>query len=87
MGRTEAARELARRTQPQRTQSGTEVTGSNQAAGATTGASLYATESDVEVLHIQGVVFNEFAAGFDVFAHKRAEDSFTLGDVFEPDRK
>ena len=28
-----------------------------------------------------------FAAGFDVFAHQRAEDGFALGQVFELDRE
>jgi hypothetical protein len=38
---------------------------------------------DVQVLHIQRVVFYEFSAGFYVFAHQGGEDSFALGDVFE----
>ncbi len=38
---------------------------------------------DIQVLHIQRIVFDELAPGFDVFAHQRAEDDFALGDVFE----
>jgi hypothetical protein len=37
---------------------------------------------DVEVLDVEGVVFDEFAAGFYVFAHQGGEDGFTFGDVF-----
>ena len=40
---------------------------------------------DVEVLDVEGVVFNKFAAGFDVFAHQRGEDGFGFGDVFKLD--
>ena len=40
---------------------------------------------DVQVLHVQRVVFDELSAGFHVFAHQRREDSFALGDVFETD--
>jgi len=38
---------------------------------------------DIQVLHIQRVFFDEFAAGFHVFAHQRGEDGLALGDVFE----
>src|SRR5215469_17029532 len=31
---------------------------------------------DVEVLHVQRVVFDELPAGFDVFAHKSRKDGF-----------
>jgi len=37
---------------------------------------------DVEVLDVEGVVFNEFAAGFNVFAHERGEDGFGFGNIF-----
>src|SRR5208337_370254 len=37
---------------------------------------------DVQVLHVQRVVFDKLAAGFDVFAHQGSEDGFALGDVF-----
>jgi hypothetical protein len=40
---------------------------------------------DVEVLDVERVVFDEFAAGFDVFAHERGEDGLGFGDVFELD--
>src|ERR1035437_24540 len=40
---------------------------------------------NIQVLHVQRVVFDEFSAGFYVFAHQRREDGFALGDVFEPD--
>jgi hypothetical protein len=45
-----------------------------------------ATRSDVQVLHIQRVFFDELAASFNVLAHQRGEDGFALGEVFEPDR-
>src|SRR5271166_2794375 len=38
---------------------------------------------NVQVLHVQRVVFDKLSAGFDVFAHQGSEDGFTLGDVFE----
>jgi len=38
---------------------------------------------DIQVLHIQRIVFDKLAAGFDVFAHQSAEDGFALGEVFE----
>src|ERR1700687_709937 len=40
---------------------------------------------DVQILHVQRVVFDEFSAGFYVFAHQRSEDGLTLGYVFEAD--
>jgi len=40
---------------------------------------------DIQVLHVEGVVFDELAAGFYVFAHQRGENGFALGDVFELD--
>ena len=45
----------------------------------------YKSESDIQVLYIEGVVFDELAAGFHVFPHQRGEDGFGLGDVFELD--
>jgi len=42
------------------------------------------TQLDIQILHIQRVVFDEFAAGFDIFAHQGGEDGFALGDVFKP---
>ena len=44
-------------------------------------------ELDIQVLHVQRVVFDELAAGFNVFAHQRGEDGFALGDVFELHRQ
>ena len=38
---------------------------------------------DVEVLHIQRVLFDELAPRFDVFAHERGEDGLALGNVFK----
>ena len=40
-----------------------------------------------KVLDVQGVVLDELAAGFDVFAHESGEDSLGLGNVFELDRE
>src|SRR5580704_11556721 len=40
---------------------------------------------DVEVLHVEGVFFDELAASFDVFAHERGEDLFGGGDVLQLD--
>src|ERR1700693_1581180 len=40
---------------------------------------------DVQILHVQRVFFDEFSAGFYVFAHQRSEDGLTLGYVFEAD--
>ena len=41
---------------------------------------------DVEILHVEGVVFDKFAARFDVLAHERGEDGLGFGDVFKLDR-
>ena len=38
---------------------------------------------DVEVFYIQRIVFDEFAAGFHVFAHKGGEDGLSFGNVLE----
>ena len=40
---------------------------------------------DVEVADVECVLFNEFAAGFDVFAHECGENALALGDVFKFD--
>src|ERR1700678_4441723 len=40
---------------------------------------------DIEILYVEGVFFDEFAAGFYVFAHERGKDGFAFGDVFELD--
>jgi hypothetical protein len=41
---------------------------------------------DVEVTNVECVLFDELAAGFDVFAHQCGEDALALGNVFEFDR-
>src|SRR5271166_5419718 len=33
---------------------------------------------DVEVLHVEGVVFDEFAPRLDIFAHQRGEDGVSF---------
>lgn len=38
--------------------------------------------SDIQVLHIEGVVFDEFATRLRIFAHKRGKDGFGLGKIF-----
>src|SRR5713101_7739009 len=45
----------------------------------------YASLLNVQVLHVQRIVFDEFSAGFYVFAHQGGEDGFALGYVFEAD--
>src|SRR5208283_3180761 len=40
---------------------------------------------DVQVLYVERIVFDEFSAGFYVFAHQGGEDRLALGYVFEPD--
>jgi len=40
---------------------------------------------DIEVLHIQRILFDEFPARFYVFAHQSCEDGFAFGNVFEFD--
>jgi hypothetical protein len=42
---------------------------------------------DVEVFYVEGVVFDEFAALFYVFAHEGGEDLVGFYDVFELDLK
>src|SRR5215471_6328393 len=39
--------------------------------------------SHVEILHIQGILFDELAPTLDVLAHKRRENLFALHGVFE----
>ena len=41
------------------------------------------TRSDIQILHIQRILFNELPARFNVFAHQRGEDGFAFGNVFE----
>src|ERR1019366_7430493 len=38
---------------------------------------------DVEVFHIQRVLFDKLAPGLDILAHQRGEDLFALHGVFE----
>ena len=38
---------------------------------------------DVEVLYVEGIVFNEFSACFDVLAHEGCEDGVGFGDIFK----
>ena len=40
---------------------------------------------DVEVLNIEGVVFDEFASGFDLVAHEDGEDAVGFDGVFDAD--
>lgn len=40
---------------------------------------------DVQVLHIQRIVFDELPPLFYVFTHQRGEDFVGFDDVFEPD--
>src|ERR1017187_1131840 len=42
-------------------------------------------ELDIQILHVERVVFDEFSTRFHVFAHQRGEDSFALGYVFQSD--
>ena len=42
---------------------------------------------DVQVLDVEGVVFDELAAGFNVFSHEGCEDGLGLGEIFELDRE
>ena len=42
----------------------------------------YMAKLDIQVFYIERVVFDELAAGFNVFAHERGEDGFALRDVF-----
>jgi len=45
--------------------------------------SAASSKLDIQVLYVEGVVFDELSAGFYVLAHQRGEDGFALGDVFE----
>ena len=38
---------------------------------------------DVQVLHIERVVFDELASGLHVLTHQSCKDGFALGDIFE----
>lgn len=38
---------------------------------------------DVQVLHIQGVVFDELSPRLDVLSHQSGKDRFALGDILE----
>src|ERR1035437_9761039 len=49
--------------------------------------SIHPRGLDVEVLHVESIVLDELAAGFNVFAHQSGEDGLGFGDVFELDRK
>src|SRR5215472_8257103 len=40
-------------------------------------------KSDIEVFHIQRILFDELTACLDIFAHERCEDGFALGDVLK----
>src|ERR1043166_6098552 len=46
---------------------------------------LHETKSDIQVLHIERVVFDEFAAGFDGVAHQHGEDFVGLDGVVDAD--
>jgi hypothetical protein len=39
--------------------------------------------SDIQILHVERVIFDEFAATLYVFAHQRGEDDLALGGVFQ----
>lgn len=39
---------------------------------------------DIQVLHVQGVLFDELAARFHVFAHQCGKDGFGFRDIFQP---
>src|SRR5262245_59706567 len=39
--------------------------------------------SNIQVLHVQRIVFDELASCFYVFTHQRGEDGFGFGQVFE----
>ena len=43
------------------------------------------TGLDVEVLYVEGVVFDELAALLDVFAHQGGEDLLCFDEIFELD--
>ena len=42
---------------------------------------------DIQVLHIESVIFDKFSARFDIFAHEGGEDGVGLGEVFQLDLK
>jgi hypothetical protein len=43
------------------------------------------TNSDIQVLHIQRILFNELAARLDILTHQRGKDRFRLRNVLELD--
>jgi hypothetical protein len=43
------------------------------------------TKLDIQILHVERIVFDKFAACFYVLTHQRGEDGLALGDVFELD--
>src|SRR5579885_2580368 len=43
------------------------------------------TVLNIEVLHVQRVVFDELASRLHIFAHQRGKDGFGFGDVLEFD--
>src|SRR5262249_15296979 len=45
--------------------------------------SISSLNLDIQVLHIERIVFNELAPRLNVFTHERGEDRFCFGDVFE----
>ncbi len=47
------------------------------------GARPYTSKLDVQILHIQRIIFDELASRLDVFAHERSKDGFALGNIFE----
>ena len=42
-------------------------------------------ELNIQVLHIQRILFDEFAAGFDVFSHQCRKNGLGFGNIFELD--
>src|SRR5256885_8595958 len=47
-----------------------------------TGCWLAATISDIEVLDVEGVVFDELPARFDLITHERGEHQVCFGVIF-----
>src|SRR5438477_12831841 len=44
-----------------------------------------ALKSDIQVLHIERIFLDEFAAGFHVFAHQGGKNGLALGQIFQLD--
>lgn len=42
---------------------------------------------NIEILHVEGVIFNELSARLNIFAHKRGENGICFCDVLELDSK